>query len=84
MKGSTQLGQSIVRVYSCLITYLISSFFSTIGTPSCKEWSPEIPISHNHFKVVPPRSWIDILPRISQDAQDLLSVSIYVHVQCII
>ena len=31
---------------------------------------------------VPSRSWIDILPRMSQDAQDLLSVSI--HVQCII
>ena len=60
------------------------SLSSTIGTPSFKEWPPETPISHKHFKVVPSRSWIDILPRMCQDAQDLLSVSIHVHVQCII
>ena len=66
------------------MTYLVFSLFSIIGTPSCKEWPPETPILHKHFKVVPPRSWIDILPRISQNAQDLLSVSIHVHVQCII
>ena len=41
-----------------------------------KEWTPMTPISHKYFKVVPPKSWINTLSRVNQDAQDFLSVSI--------
>lgn len=52
----------------------LQKVFDIVGTPTEQDWPEKAALTRSNFRVSPTRRWLDVVPEMDEQAQDLVQV----------